>query len=99
MGVGLGALFPRFTVENIHQIESSLGGFVYMAASLFYIGATLSILAWPMRMHFMELMGGPRAWDWKAAAVAAGLWAILSAGTFAGTWTLGRRALENHEEQ
>ena len=98
MGVGLGALFPRFNVENIHQIESSMGGFVYMAASLFYIGATLSILAWPMRMHFMAMMGTPRAWDGASAAVAAGLWALLSAGSFAATWTLGRRALENHEE-
>ena len=97
MGIGLGALFPRFTVENIHQIESSLGGFVYMAASLFYIGATLSILAWPMRMHFMVLMGNPRAWDGTAAAVAAGAWGLLSAGAFGATWMLGRRALENHE--
>jgi ABC-2 type transport system permease protein len=98
MGIGLGALFPRFTVENIHQIESSMGGFVYMAASLFYIGATMSILAWPMRMHYMEVLGNPRAWNGTSAAIAAGLWAIVSAGFFAGTWTLGRRALENHEE-
>jgi ABC-2 type transport system permease protein len=98
MGVGLGALFPRFHVENIHQIESSMGGFVYMAAGLFYIGATLSILAWPMRMHFMVMMGNPRAWDGTSAAVAAGMWAALSAASFAATWTLGRRALENHEE-
>lgn len=98
MGVGLGALFPRFNVENIHQVESSMGGFVYMAASLFYIGATLSILAWPMRMHFTAMMGNPKAWDGTSAAVAAGMWALLSAAAFAATWTLGRRALENHEE-
>ena len=98
MGIGLGALFPRFTVENIHQIESSMGGFVYMAASLFYIGATLAILAWPMRMHFMAMTGDPRAWDGTAAAVAASSWMLLSAGAFAATWTLGRSALENHEE-
>ena len=98
MGIGLGALFPRFTVENIHQIESSMGGFVYMAASLFYIGATLAILAWPMRMHYMALFGNTRAWDGRSAAAAAGLWTLVSAGCFASTWTLGRRALENHEE-
>ena len=98
MGVGLGALFPRFNVENIHQIESSLGGFVYMAASLFYIGATLSILAWPMRMHFLAMLGDPRAWRPASAAGAAGLWILLSAGLFAATWTLGRQALENHED-
>jgi ABC-2 type transport system permease protein len=98
MGIGLGALFPRFTVENIHQIESSMGGFVYMAASLFYIGATLSILAWPMRMHFMAMMGNPGAWDPTAAAVAAGLWGAVSVFCLVTTWMLGRRSLENHEE-
>ncbi|HXT00605.1 MAG TPA: hypothetical protein VN915_08025 [Elusimicrobiota bacterium] len=98
MGVGLGALFPRFNVENIHQIESSLGGFVYMAASLFYIGGTLSILAWPMRMHFLAMMGSPRAWDAPSAWAAAALWAVFSAGAFGATWILGRRALENHED-
>jgi ABC-2 type transport system permease protein len=98
MGVGFGALFPRFTVENIHQIESSMGGFVYMAASLFYIGATLAVLAWPMRMHFQGLMGDPGAWNGGAAAFAAALWLALNAVAFAVPWTLGRRSLENHEE-
>jgi ABC-2 type transport system permease protein len=98
MGIGLGALFPRFNVENIHQVESSLGGFVYMAASLFYIGATLSILAWPMRMHFSELTGPRGGWDQKSALYAGALWIGLSAAAFASTWILGRRALENHEE-
>ena len=98
MGVGLGALFPRFNVENIHQIESSLGGFVYMAASLFYIASTLAILAWPMRMHFLSMMGAPGAWDGTAAACAAGAWALLSAASIAVPWALGRRSLENYEE-
>jgi ABC-2 type transport system permease protein len=98
MGIGLGALFPRFNVENIHQVESSLGGFVYMAGSLFYIGATLAILAWPMRMHFLAMMGNPGAWDATAAAVAGGTWALLSAGSVAVPWALGRRSLENYEE-
>jgi len=96
MGIGLGALFPRFNVENIHQVESSLGGFVYMAASLFYIGSTLSLLAWPMRMHFQTLTDG--AWDGRLAAYAAAAWILLSAASFAVPWTLGRRALENYEE-
>lgn len=97
MGVGLGALFPRFHVENIHQIESSVGGFVYMAACLFYVGATVSILAIPMRMHFASRfgMGG---WDWGAAGLAAGLLLVLNAAAFTVPWTLGARALEAHEE-
>ncbi len=97
MGIGLGALFPRFTVENIHQIESSLGGFVYMAACLFYIGATIAILSWPMQMHFQERFG-KAAWDWRVAGCSGAGWLVLNAVAFVVPWTLGRRALERHEE-
>lgn len=98
MGVGLGALFPRFTVENIHQIESSMGGFVYMAAALFYIGATLSVLAWPMRMHFLVATGAARAMDRSALLYAGALWLLLNFAAVAIPWTLGRRALERYED-
>jgi ABC-2 type transport system permease protein len=97
MGTGFGALFPRFTVENIHQVESSLGGFVYMAACLFYVGATLATLAWPMQMHFAERFGAGR-WDGRVAAYAGLVWLLLNAVAFVLPWELGRRALEKHEE-
>jgi ABC-2 type transport system permease protein len=98
MGVGFGARFPRFTVENIHQIESSLGGFLYMAACLFYIGLTIAVLALPMQMHFQERFGNARAWDRRVAAASAAAWFALNAVAVAAPWALGRRALENHEE-
>jgi ABC-2 type transport system permease protein len=98
MGVGLGALFPRFHVENIHQVESSLGGFVYMAACLFYIGATIVVLAPPMKMHFQQRFGKADAWDWRIAAASAAAWLLLNIVALVVPWLLGRRALENHEE-
>ena len=93
MGIGYGALFPKFTVENIHQIESSVGGFVYMAACLFYIGATLAILALPMQMHVHH-----QGFESRVTLYAGALWAVLSLIAVAVPWILGRRALENHEE-
>ena len=96
MGVGFGALFPRFTVENIHQIESSVGGFVYMAACLSYIGLTIALLAIPMQMHF-AVRFGTGAWDDGAAAFAVAGLVVLNAVAFTVPWSLGLRALENHE--
>lgn len=93
MGIGFGALFPRFTVENIHQIESSVGGFVYMAACLWYIGATLAILALPMQMHVHHQLH-----ERRVLAYAGALWAALNLVAVVVPWMLGRRALENHEE-
>ncbi|PIR19387.1 MAG: hypothetical protein COV48_02280 [Elusimicrobia bacterium CG11_big_fil_rev_8_21_14_0_20_64_6] len=96
MGVGFGALFPNFHVENIHQIESSVGGFVYMAACLFYVGFTIAVLAAPMQMHFAERFG-TGVWNSRVAAFSGGGWLVLNLAAFIVPWQLGRRALENHE--
>jgi ABC-2 type transport system permease protein len=58
MGIGMGAYFPRFKVENIAQIESSMGGVLYMVFSLFYIGLTIALEAVPVRMYVMGQIGG-----------------------------------------
>lgn len=97
MGVGLGALFPRFQVENIHQIESSAGGFVYMACALAYVGFVVASEALPVRMHFMAKFGRPDAWDPAVLAVSG---AALAAGTALAVLAplaLGRRRLERYE--
>jgi len=96
MGVGFGALFPNFAVENIHQIESSVGGFVYMAACLFYVGFTIALLAAPMQMHFAERFG-TGVWNPRVAWYSGAGWLALNAVAMIVPWTLGRRALENHE--
>ena len=96
MGVGFGALFPRFTVENIHQIESSVGGFVYMSSCLFYVGLTVAVLALPMQMHFAQRFG-TGVWSGRVAAFSAAAWLALNVVAFVVPWRLGRRALENHE--
>jgi ABC-2 type transport system permease protein len=97
MGVGFGALFPMFNVENIHQIESSLGGFVYMAASLVYIGLTVMVESWPMQMHFRERFGAVGTWSWGlAGASLAGLF-VVNAAAILIPWSLGERALQRHE--
>ncbi|MBI5247672.1 MAG: hypothetical protein HY923_10860 [Elusimicrobia bacterium] len=96
MGVGFGALFPNFQVENIHQIESSVGGFVFMAACLFYVGLTIAVLATPMQMHF-AVRFGTGAWNDRLAAYSAAGWLAINVLAFTVPWRLGRAALENHE--
>ncbi len=96
MGVGFGALFPNFAVENIHQIESSVGGFVYMAACLFYVGLTIAVLAAPMQMHFAERFG-TGVWNSQIALYSGAGWLLLNAVAMIVPWELGHKALENHE--
>lgn len=97
MGVGFGAIFPRFRLENIHQMESSAGGFTYMACALTYVGATVAAEALPVKMHFQARLGRPEAWEWEYAALSLGTLAVLNAAAFVIPWLLGRRVLERHE--
>lgn len=54
MGVGYGALFPRFNLENVAQIQTSPGGILYMITALFYVGATLALEAILMKAHYFS---------------------------------------------
>lgn len=58
MGVGLGAVFPRFKHENVAQIPTGFGGIVYMLLTLLFIGVVILLEAWPVYKIFMaQTMG------------------------------------------
>ncbi len=95
MGVGFGALFPRFHVENIAQIESSPGGLLFMVSALFYVGVTLAMEATLVRMHAYGGLRWGLLWGSGATVVlAAGLF-VLNAAAFAVPFVLGKNHLEN----
>ena len=50
LGAGMGAVFPRFDVENPAHIPTGLGGIFYMITSLGVIGVTLLLLARPVHI-------------------------------------------------
>jgi ABC-2 type transport system permease protein len=97
MGIGFGAVFPDFNVENIHQLESSYGGFLYMACAMGYLSLLVGIEAWPVQMHFSEHMGRPDPWDLRGLALCAGLFVALNAAALYLPWKAGLRNLERHE--
>jgi ABC-2 type transport system permease protein len=53
LGVGTGALYPRFKVENAAQIASGFGGVFFMILSMIFIGAIVILEAWPVYTIFM----------------------------------------------
>jgi ABC-2 type transport system permease protein len=97
MGIGLGAVFPRFHVENIHQIESSAGGFVYMACALSYVGFLVACEAMPVRMHFFERFGRLQPWEPGILLLCAATFIVVNAVAYVVPWILGRRSLEKYE--
>ncbi|MCX7642100.1 MAG: hypothetical protein N2Z20_05655 [Elusimicrobiales bacterium] len=53
LAISMGAIFPDFNIENIHYIESSYGGFLFMAASVAYTIGVAVWFAYPMKIYFM----------------------------------------------
>jgi ABC-2 type transport system permease protein len=97
MGIGFGAAFPDFNVENIHQLESSYGGFLYMACAMGYLSLLVAVEAWPVQMHFAERFGRAHPWDLRAVGLSAALFLGLNAAALYIPWKAGLRNLERHE--
>ena len=78
IGVGVGALYPKFDYSNMAEIPTSFGGVVCMIFSIAFIGATVMIEAWPVYLLTMEGLnpGGAKIGFWviaPALAVVLGL--------------------------
>lgn len=54
LGIGIGAMYPKFDTDNPGEIETSWGGILYMIYSFFYIGITLALEAGWTRMYFLS---------------------------------------------
>jgi ABC-2 type transport system permease protein len=57
LGVGLGAIYPRFQVENVSQIATGFGGIIYMIYCLLFVGTIVILEAWPVYLIFMAKLG------------------------------------------
>lgn len=54
MGLGMGAMYPRFDHENMSEISTGTGGILFMISSLAYVMLVLVLSARPMYVHFNE---------------------------------------------
>ncbi len=54
IGVGLGALYPKFDFENAAEIPTSFGGAICMIVSMAFIGVSVMLEAWPIYSLAMQ---------------------------------------------
>lgn len=85
MGVGMGAMHPRFHVENAAQISVSYGGVVYMIAALGVIAGSVVILVTPTVAIFQERLHNQPVSDFLWGALFVAL-VIITAGSVALAW-------------
>ncbi len=58
LGIGFGAMYPRFDHENIGQVATGFGGLLYMMVSALFIGAVVVLEAGPVYLLFMSQIRG-----------------------------------------
>ncbi|PIS47717.1 MAG: hypothetical protein COT17_01995 [Elusimicrobia bacterium CG08_land_8_20_14_0_20_51_18] len=97
MGMGFGGAFPDFKVENIHQIESSYGGFVFMASAMGYVALTIGIFAWPVQMHFMSRFNSAYPFEWRWFYFCVAVFLALSFFAALVPWKIGLKNMEKYE--
>ncbi len=66
LGVGIGAIYPRFQVENVAKIAAGFGGIVYMIICMGFIGAVVILEASPVYIVFMAQLRNWAipTWQW-----------------------------------
>jgi len=68
MGIGLGAAYPNFRVENIAELSTSFGGVLFMILCVAFIGSVIVLEAGPVYTVFMaKARGHPLSliqWVW-----------------------------------
>ena len=55
LALGFGARFPKFSMENIAQAETSFGGVLCLLCAMLYIGLTLAIEARGMQLYMRQM--------------------------------------------
>lgn len=58
LGMGLGAAYPRFRVENPAKIASGFGGVVYMILAMVLVFAVLCLEFYPMYLFYHGVVSG-----------------------------------------
>jgi len=54
LGLGMGAIFPKFRHENVSEITAGTGGFLFMIFGLAFVGAIVILEARPLYVHFNQ---------------------------------------------
>jgi len=99
MGVGFGAAYPRFTVENPAKISTGFGGMVYMMVCVLYIGAVVGLSAHPAYVYLRARMDGrpPPEGFWTAAGLFLTLLVLIQGLSVILPMRIGARRLEERQ--
>ncbi len=101
LGVGLGARYPRFRIDNATAIATGVGGVVFMLTGAFVLVIVVGLSIYPTAtfMHCIDHGHWPRSFQSGFLATLS-LFAAIVFPLLVGAWSLrsGARHLENLEQ-
>jgi ABC-2 type transport system permease protein len=99
LGIGLGAIYPRFFVENVAKIATGYGAILYMILAMGFVALAVFLEAWPVNAIFMSTFAGieVHATRWVLVVCVLGLVAVLSLAVCVLPIQWGIRSLEATE--
>jgi ABC-2 type transport system permease protein len=100
LGIGCGAMYPRFKVENIAQIPTGFGGLLFMILSMLFIGLIIVLEARPVYYFMMsDFSNTPvSASNWINIAIHFGLVLIINILVFIIPMKIGLKKLSEFEK-
>ncbi|MBI5195471.1 MAG: hypothetical protein HZA10_04015 [Nitrospirae bacterium] len=100
LGVGLGAMYPKFKYDNIASISMGFGGILFMILSLLSITFTVLLEAWPLYLYFSAKMTGRALNKWELFQIGTSLVLVLTINivSFYVPLRIGVKRLEALEE-
>lgn len=100
LGIGCGAMYPRFKVENIAQIPTGFGGLLFMILSMLFIGLIIVLEARPVYYFMMsDFINIPISTSkWFNIAIHFGLVLIINILAFIIPMKIGLKKLSEFEK-
>lgn len=98
LGVGMGAMYPRFKVENVANISSGLGGLLYMIMAVGFMGAIVVLEGFPVYIFLYSRFSGQAfsTWSYLLTGLCLAMVVALMGLAF---WLPMKKGLESLEEQ
>ncbi len=99
LGIGMGAMYPKFRFENIAQVATGFGGLIYMMMSALYMAVIIILESGPVYIIFMaNLRHRALTWgQWMMITVAFILVIAITAFTIYKPMKMGMDALTKYE--
>jgi ABC-2 type transport system permease protein len=99
LGVGMGAMYPNFSHQNIAQVATGFGGLLFMILSAAFVALIVVLEAGPVYVLVMaDLRGAPVAgWQWVLIALSFSAVLLIMASAVYKPMRMGLKALGEYE--